>query len=684
MSKWLNGLMGMLWLAAVVLIPLAFNLYSRRVFEPEKAFIFRTVAVLLAVLLIAQSAWSAPAGNRSRTVPSLRQPGVLVAVPLVLLTLWVWLTASVTSIAPRLSVQGSYEWREGAFTFSACVILFVSIVWSGQIERWQDALITAIEITSAVVAGYGILQYFQLDPLPWHRVIEGRAFSTLGHPNFLASYLVLTSALAGSRLLIAVSWRERVFHGLVCGSNLFCMVVTFSRSGWLGLSVAAGCFILFQIGWSPQRRLWLALAGVLVVLLLAAGLLAYADPNGIFSYSALEPFHSFLRGKSATAQVRSLTWQGVWELVQQRPWQGFGPETFRLSFPRAYQPLLTVYGGLVAAGDHAHNEILDLALGTGIVGVGLYAWFLLAAIWVGARSIPLIVHKGRRMLLMGLVAAVAGYTAQNQLSFATIAPLSLFWVMLGLIVAIAQHVMVPTAGVCVNGRPKQGAAGISARCGWSACIVAAGVGAVALIVVVVPHGRALRADVCARQAQNAAVAGEWVESVSAYECALALSPEQDRYWQDLANSFAGLALSEAERRTERFALAEDAFTHAIALSPLDVTYRSGLGTIYYEWGVSGQRDKLDLASDMFRSAVEMSPADPQLWARWGRVCQAQGQSALAIEKYERALQLDPFYVPAYGYLGETYLALQRIADARAMFDEIEVVTAELDRMVSKR
>ncbi len=164
---------------------------------------------------------------------------------------------------------------------------------------------------------------------------------------------------------------------------------------------------------------------------------------------------------------------------------------------------------------------------------------------------------------------------------------------------------------------------------------------------------------------------EWVESVSAYECALALSPEQDRYWQDLANSFAGLALSETERRTERFALAEDAFTHAIALSPLDVTYRSGLGTIYYEWGVSGQRDKLDLASDMFRSAVEMSPADPQLWARWGRACQAQGRSAMAIEKYERALQLDPFYVPANGYLGETYLALQRIADARAMSTKLK-------------
>ena len=689
MVNCLRRLIGALWLAAVVLIPLSFNLYSRRVFEPEKAFVLRTIAMLLVVLLILLCGERASPLGRLAPRLSLKQPRVFVAIPLVLLGMWTWLAAIVWSISPRLSVQGTYEWRQGAIAFSACLILFASIVWSGQIGRWCSSLVSAIEITSAPIAVYGILQYFQLDPLPWHRVIEGRACSTLGHPNFLASYLVLTAVLSGSLLLASRSWRERVIHGLIFVVDLSCIVLTFSRSGWLGLAVGAGCFVLLQMKWAPRRRRWLVIAIVLVASVGALVLLAYADPGGVFSYSPLEPLHSFLRGKSATTQVRSLTWRGAWELVRERPWQGYGPETFRLAFPGAYPPLLTVYGGLIATGDHAHNEILDLALNVGVVGAGLYTWFLLSAVWVGVRGISRAACRGRRTLLMGLIAAVAGYVAQNQLSFATIAPLTVFWVMLGLTVAMAQTAVAPSApesnsAEAAEGDPRANAGRAPAWRRSVARLTAAGFVVITLIAVMIPQGRSLQADVHARRAQDAASAGDWAGSVSEYERTLSLSPEEDRYWQDLANSYAALALSDTKDRAERFASAEAAATRAIVLSPLDVAYRSALGTIYYEWGVSGKREKLDVAANEFGEAVGMSPNDPQLWARWGRVLHAQERFVAAVEKYERALQLDPYYVPAYSYLGEAYLALQRIQEARAAFDQIDAIAAELDRMVSKR
>jgi len=165
---------------------------------------------------------------------------------------------------------------------------------------------------------------------------------------------------------------------------------------------------------------------------------------------------------------------------------------------------------------------------------------------------------------------------------------------------------------------------------------------------------------------------------------LRLSPAQDRYLKSLSSSYAALALSEKEHRSERFTLAEDALERAIALSPLDVGYRLSLGTLYYEWGVSGQRDKLDLALETYRQAAGISLSDPQIWSRWGRAYHAQEQYTLAIEKYQEALRLDPLHVQTYSYLGETYLAMRRLKDAREMYDKIDQVTEALDRMVSKR
>ena len=37
------------WLAAVVVVPLFFNVYSSRVFEPDKITLLRSIAVLMAV-----------------------------------------------------------------------------------------------------------------------------------------------------------------------------------------------------------------------------------------------------------------------------------------------------------------------------------------------------------------------------------------------------------------------------------------------------------------------------------------------------------------------------------------------------------------------------------------------------------------------------------------------------------
>lgn len=683
-AKWLERSLVGVWLTLIVVVPLAFNLYSRRVFEPEKAFVLRLVACLFVILWATRLSAGQVSEQTGCCVSVWQQPRLRVSIAVLWLG-FVTLLATLTSVAPRISWSGSYEWRQGTLTFLACLVVFLAAVWQPQSASWQTSLVTAVELTSLIVAGYGVLQYVGLDPLPWQPTAAGRAFSTLGHPNFLAAYLVLVVPIAGVRLLSASDWSARAFHGVVSGVGLLCLYLTFSRSGWLGLLAAVGFLVALQVKRSWQRNWWLGLTGCCMVALAAMVGLAYLDPGGIFSQSPLEPVHSFLRGKSATVQVRALIWGSVWELIGQRPVLGFGPETFRLVFPQAFPPLLNIYGGSVASGDHAHNELLDWAMNTGSLGLTAYLFWFATVLWTGIRSLPCVEDKTSRRLLTGLMAAMVGYTVQNQFSFPTIAPLSYFWLIAGWVVAISH-----SASPSCNRTELSSAAAVASTSKlvrWmraASMVGGLGVTASLLVAALIPHTVSLWADVQAQTAWSLARTGEWDESVTVYREALRLQRTQDRYWRSLAETYLALALNNPHRAAEAMPLAESALQEAIALSPLDVDYRLALGRLYYTWGVSGQRDRLLLAADAYRQAVAMSPSDPQLWSEWGRTCQALGQLTAAIEKYDRALELNPLHVQTYNYLGQTYLALERTEEARVMFAKVSEATAELDRLVSKR
>lgn len=47
LSRFCEGLMEAAWLAAVIIVPLFFNVYSSRIFEPDKISILRSLALLV-------------------------------------------------------------------------------------------------------------------------------------------------------------------------------------------------------------------------------------------------------------------------------------------------------------------------------------------------------------------------------------------------------------------------------------------------------------------------------------------------------------------------------------------------------------------------------------------------------------------------------------------------------------
>src|SRR5262249_28688737 len=140
-------------------------------------------------------------------------------------------------------------------------------------------------VAAALAASYGLVQLLGLDPFPWSdaSLINTfvRPFGPLGHPNFLAAYLVLALPLA--LVFLGDAWRRRrvalaVLLGFVVGLCLLIILATLSRAAWLGL---AGVGAVLLLGWRAQTlsgRAWLGLLAGGAVLVLLVALTGLAEP----------------------------------------------------------------------------------------------------------------------------------------------------------------------------------------------------------------------------------------------------------------------------------------------------------------------------------------------------------------------------------------------------------------------
>jgi tetratricopeptide (TPR) repeat protein/LysM repeat protein len=204
------------WLAAVVLVPLFFNIYSSRVFEPDKITLLRSIALLMVAAWAIRTIEERAALRRlSRFDPNGSAAaslfnGITLRTPLILPTLVlvaVYLLSTILSITPYTSLFGSYQRLQGTYSTFSYIVVFLMIVLNMRRRRQLDRLVTAIVMVSMPIAFYGLLQRgdgtTSLDPLPWGGDVTSRVASNMGNPIFVAAYLIMAFFLTLGRIVEA-------------------------------------------------------------------------------------------------------------------------------------------------------------------------------------------------------------------------------------------------------------------------------------------------------------------------------------------------------------------------------------------------------------------------------------------------------------------------------------------------
>ncbi len=402
------------WLAAVMVVPLFFNVWSNRVFEPDKLTLLRSIAwIMVAAGIVLWMEKGLPRGGEGGIRRWFRTP--LVA-PIFALTA-VYILSSVFSRAPRMSVLGSYNRLQGLYTWLAYVALFAGIVVLLKRRSQLDRLIQALILPSMPIALYAVVQRFGLDPMPWLGDVTVRIASTMGNSIFVAAYLIMVVPLTIVRLFEALRSLDedessaavlRVAGYLVLVFiQVLAIVLSQSRGPLLGLM--GGCFFLLLLLAAYRGRK--AMLGVLAVGTAAAVFLIVFNLPG----SPLAPLREvpyigrlgqvFEVGRG-TGRVRVLIWDGAVDLIQSDPARllvGHGPETMHVVYNPFYPPELGNLESRNASPDRSHNEAFDALVQTGLLGFAAYLFLFVSLFYYGLRWLGMIDNARERNTFLGLV-----------------------------------------------------------------------------------------------------------------------------------------------------------------------------------------------------------------------------------------------------------------------------------------
>ncbi len=465
-QSWCEQIIEAGWLAALIVAPIYFNVFSSRVFEPDKISLVRSISLMMLLaylvrLLDGGSLWlpAQSAQTASSTLddplaepgePTKESRGLLARMirfpmlpPVVFLVL-AYALSTALSVAPAVSWWGSYQRLQGTYTYFSYIIIAIltaaHLRGPKQLRRLQHAVI----LTSLPIAIYGVIQHYNIDPLPWGGDVVTRVSANAGNPIFLGAHLIIALFLTLERIFSSfaflLSHDEEQEDGsasvhdipsaLVGGSYLFIAIVqllaifwTQSRGPWLGLAAGLYIFILLLItGMRPSGyRAWTAgwvgmgaVGAIFLVLLNTTNLFP-----GVASVPYLGRLTTILESEGGTGLVRVLIWEGVSKMVSPhapitfpdgdpdsvnliRPLVGYGPEAMWVAYNNFYPPALAQVEARNASPDRSHNEAWDSLAITGLFGFLAYVLLFMMIFYWALRWLGLINSRRDLYLFLGL------------------------------------------------------------------------------------------------------------------------------------------------------------------------------------------------------------------------------------------------------------------------------------------
>jgi putative inorganic carbon (hco3(-)) transporter len=262
-------------------------------------------------------------------------------------------------------------------TLTLYLLLFAlcaRVLRSSRLRSWIIVLYLHV---SLIVSVYGLRQWFfgatalatWVDPESSLSKTT-RVYSYLGNPNLLAGYLLPAVIFSLVAIFAWQSWPKKALALTMLIVNTSCLILTFSRGGWIGLVVAVLTVMALLVYWKsvempPFWRTWsmpIVLGGLIGILVLAMILIP------TFRERVLSIFAD---RKDSSNNFRRNVWDAVFEMIRDRPIFGIGPghNSFNQVYPLYQRPRYTALS--------AYSILLEVTVETGFVGLACFLWLII-------------------------------------------------------------------------------------------------------------------------------------------------------------------------------------------------------------------------------------------------------------------------------------------------------------------
>lgn len=387
--------------------------------------------------------------------------------------------ATFTSFRPGSSVFGQYQRYGGLLTYFALLALFLLIACDFDL-KWQQRSTLGLRLAAAVCASYVVVQSLDLDPWSWSSPGQNKPlFGTMGNINTSAGLLgtiaplflvgVLTSnsrvsragstfafALVGGAVGLNESFQGNV-AGLVSVSILIASALRTSKvshvlftTGLATTFLASGLFV------NSNADLTILLAVGLFWALVAASIPAEANSRPslllgtrrrvVGTVSTLLSLVGVLvmtTGGRISSEVRggmverAAFYRSALSLWRDRPFLGFGPETFGYLYS-THRPAWHAIGYEQNRPSSAHSVPLGLLASGGLVvflAYVVFVGFVLRRGFVGIRDSD----GSTRWIRVCVGGAFLAALVQSAVSVEHVALMMVFFTLAGLTVAYSRN-----------------------------------------------------------------------------------------------------------------------------------------------------------------------------------------------------------------------------------------------------
>ena len=404
--------------AIVGLIPLLFTTVTAEMTQ-IKTTVFQFLILLLSVL------WAKAAIRRGALRLSVKTSDPL---EIALICFFLLLIAS------YLFSPYKYASFEELMRYTSYLALYVLVTRHVQKEGQVKILLSAMIITTAVTTVYGLCQRLGYDFEQWD--IQGRIFSTFGHPNFFAnSLLVMIPTFIGVFIAEATSQGEGKLPTagalttrwssakkyllllslltLIIGAVL-CLLFTLSRGAFLGLAMAFPFFVLLVVKYLPKpiktQKFWLC--ALAITIFIAVALVAIFDPMLKRRVASSVELKTEVTGSN---EARRVIWESGLRMFAAKPVFGHGLGTFQIFFPQ-FRPSDYTRKGVSHNTLHAHSEYLEIATEMGIIGLIAFFGVLFCYFFFSIRALNRLKGDYFSPIVIGLLSGVFAASAHNSLS----------------------------------------------------------------------------------------------------------------------------------------------------------------------------------------------------------------------------------------------------------------------------